>query len=252
MPQFEIIRSAIIEKICQASPEKRRRLIDRIVGTERKTKEKDKRLDFDRIGKWSKDLIAEVLKGVLTEHGKLTASLLRELRKEDPDKYPAPTTVCLRFGSWEEAKKAVGVYRIRENMMGGDAYEDEVGFFLSLYHQFGITTREFYYEGRKKYPQVVPPYSRLIEIFGSFGKFKKVAKLDSCSEQIDRLLILIDSLNGRWPNRSLCKENGIDIPFLDMRFGGRRELREFIRDLRSAKKLKELDIEKQKRDSRKS
>jgi hypothetical protein len=244
MPQFEVVRSAIIERICQASPEKRRKLIEKLVGKERPKKETSQRLDFDRKGKWSQHLIVEVLKGVLSDHGKLTIPLLRKLRKEDPEKYPAPTTVCLRFGSWDEAKRAAGVNQIRESIMGGNEYEDEVGFFLSLYHQFGITTRDLYYEGRKKYPQIVPPYSRLREIFGSFTQFKRVAKLDSCSEQIDKLLILIQSMNGRWPNRKICKENGIDIRFLDKRLGSRQELKEFMRDLISAQKSKELDSEK--------
>jgi len=238
MPQFEFIRSAIIDKICQAPPKQRRRLIDRIIGVERKKTEKLKRLDFDRKGKWSEDLIAEVLRGVLADHGKLTIPLLRKLRKKDPDRYPAPTTVCLRFGSWEKAKKAVGACQNHENVLGA-TYEEDVGYFLSLYHQFGITTRDFYYEGRRKFPQIVPPYNRLRETFGSFRKFKEVAKLDSCSEQIDRLLILIDSLGGRWPKRALCKENGIDIKYLDARFGTRSELREFIYDLRGVQKRKD-------------
>lgn len=231
MPQFEIIRSAIIEKICEAPPEKRRKIIDRLVGEKNEEKEKTKRLDFDYEGKWSKDLIIESLKGIFSEYGKLTVPLLRKLRKENPDKYPAPTTVCYRFGSWEEVKKATGSYYIHENILG-DTFEEDVGYFLSLYHQFGITTRDLYYEGRRRFPEIVPPYNRLLEIFGSFSKFKKIVELDSCSEQINRLIILIDNMNGRWPKRSICKENNIDIKFLDHKFGGRRELREFIKDLR--------------------
>lgn len=243
MPQFELIRSAIIERICQAPPEKRRQLIDRIIGVEKNKTEKLKRLDFDRRGKWSKDLIAEVLKGVLADHGKLSIPLLRKLRKEDPNKYPAPTTVCLRFGSWEEAKKAAGACQHHENILGG-AFEDDVGYFLSLYHQFGVTTRDLYYEGRRKFPQIVPPYNRLKETFGSFKKFKKIARLDSCSDQIERLLILLESLGGRWPKREICKKNGVDVKFLDSRFGGRQELREFVYDLRRVQKLKDIDVEK--------
>jgi len=245
MPRFEVVRSAIIEKICQAPPEKRRRLIERLVGEESaEKKEKTERLDFDREGKWSEHLIVEVLKDVFSNHGKISIPLLRKLRKEDPEKYPAPTTVCHRFGSWEEAKKAAGVSQIREKLIGGDEYEDEVGFFLSLYHQFEVTTRDLYYEARKKFPQVVPPYSKLKEVFGSFTNFKRVAQLASCSDQIERLMILIQSLNGRWPSRKICKQNGIDIPFLDYRFGSRQELKEFMRDLISAQKIKELDSEK--------
>lgn len=233
-PNFEFVRSAIIEKICQAPPQKRKKLIDKIIGTKKKPK-KTKRFDFDKQGKWSKELISEVLKDIFREHKKLTTSILNKLRKENPKKYPPPSTVCLRFGSWENAKKAIGAKYYHENLLG-DNYEEDVGYFLSLYHQFGLVTKTLYIEGRRKYPQVVPAYSKLKEIFGSFRTFKKVAKLDSCTEQIERLIVLINNLGGRWPRRPLCKEHGIDIKYLDARFGSRKELKEFVRDLRKAQK----------------
>ena len=72
------------------------------------------------------------------------------------------------------------------------------------------------------------------------------------SGHVNRLMILVESLNGRWPNRAMCKENGIDIVYLDRKFGDRRELKEFVRDMRSAIYRKEHEIEKEARDSRES
>lgn len=245
MPQFESVKSEILEKICQSSPKQRRKLIDKLIGVDPKAKkktERKKRLDFDRSGKWSEDLIVEVLKGVLADHGKLTIPLLERLRREDPKKYPSPSTVRYKFGSWQKAKKAAGACRLYENLFGD--IEEDSNYFFSLYHQLKVTTRDMYYEARKKYPQIIPPYRRLLEIFGSFTRFRQVAQLTCPRGQLNRLVVLVESLNGRWPRRSLCKENGIDIVYLDNKMGGRRELKEFVRDLRSAIKIKDFEIEK--------
>jgi hypothetical protein len=232
----DLVRSGIIEKIAKASPNRRKKLIEKVVKKDVVKKERKKRqfLQYDGKGKWSKDLILEVLKQVAEEHGKLTSPLLRNLRKDNPNKYPAPSTVKLRFegASWDEICKEVGgkAYPVYANDMG-DSIDLNLYYFLDLYHRFGITTKSLYLEARSKYPEIVPPYRRLSDLFGTFTNFKKIAKIDSCSEQIRRLSVLIKDLDGRWPKRAYCKERDIDIVFLDKKFGGRKELRAFMRDI---------------------
>jgi len=232
----DLLRSGIIKKIARASPNRRRKLIEKVVkkNTVKKEKKKRKFLQYDNEGKWSKDLILEVLKQVAEEHGKLTCPLLRKLRREDPDKYPAPSTVQLRFdgASWSDICKEIGgkAFPVYVNNMG-NSIDLNLYYFLDLYHRFGITSKSLYVDAREKYPEIVPPYSKLIDLFGSFLNFRKIAKIDSCSEQIKRLSILIRDLDGRWPRRAQCKERDIDIVFLDKKFGGRRELRYFINDI---------------------
>ena len=235
-PFQDFLRSGIIERIANASPNRRKKLIEKVVRKDVVKKQKSKRafLEYDNKGKWSKELILEVLKQVAEEHGKLTCPLLRKLRKENPNQYPAPSTVKLRFEgvSWSEICKEVGgkAHPVYANNMG-DSIDLNLYYFLDLYHRFGITSKALYLEGRSKYPEIVPPYSYLMDLFGSFFNFRKIAKIDSCSGQINRLSILIKDLSGRWPKRAQCKERDIDIVFLDKKFGGRRELRSFVRDI---------------------
>jgi len=239
------IKSKVIAKILKSAPNRRKRLIERFTDTEVKEEKEKKRkvLNYDKEGKWSQDLIIEKLKQVAEEYGKLTWSLLRRLREEDPENYPAPSTVQYRIGgSWKNVCKAVGgdanpLY-IRAL---GDSIEENICYFLDLYHRFGVRTRELYLEARRKYPEYVPSYNSFLKIFGTFTAFRKLAKIDSCSEQINRLVELIEELNGRWPRRAQCKERNIDIVFLDKRLGGRKELRALIADLRS---IKDKTIEK--------
>jgi len=232
----DLIRSGIIERIAKASPNRRKKLIEKTVKKDTIKKERSKRqfLQYDDKGKWSKDLILEVLKQVAEEHGKLTCPLLRKLRKDSPGDYPAPTTVTLRFegASWGEICKEVGgkAYPVYANDMG-DSIDLNIYYFLDLYHRFGITSKSLYLEARSKYPEIVPPYKRFSDLFGTFVNFKKIAKIDSCSEQIKRLSILIKDLDGRWPKRAQCKDRDIDIVFLDKKFGGRKELRAFMREI---------------------
>jgi hypothetical protein len=257
----DLLRSGIIDRIAKASPNRRKKLIEKVVKKEVSKKEKTKRsfFDYDDKGKWSKDLILEVLKQVAEEHGKLTCPLLRNLRKENPSNYPAPSTVKLRFDgvSWSEICKEVGgnAYPVYASNMG-DSIDLNLYYFLDLYHRFGITSKALYLEARSKYPEIVPPYRKLMDLFGSFFNFKKIAKIDSCSEQIKRLSILIIDLDGRWPKRAQCKDRNIDIVFLDKKFGGRKELRSFMRDVNGMISMKKIkgsgNLEKQRRNKRQS
>ena len=226
------IRTALISRLLAASPNKQKDIIDRIVNKSSKRKLGVKRLDYDKNGKWSKELIVDTLRRVLLEHEKLSIPLLRKLRREDPKNYPAPTTIVNRFGSWEEAKKEVSG-RARPLYLNILGKIQGVEYFLRLYHQGKVSTRALYFEARRKYPEAVPPYQKLLDVFGTFTNFKRIAKVDSSVEQINSLIRLVDDLGGLWPKRSQCKSRGIDIVFLDKKMGSRKELRDTVYELRS-------------------
>ena len=228
------IRSEIIEKLLKASPKKQKAIIERLGGTQfskKKEPPRERRFDFDRKGKWSKDLIIDTLRRILLEHERLSLPLLRKLREEDPKNYPAPTTVVYRFGSWNEAKKEVSG-RAQPPYLDMLGKMEGIDYFLTLYHQGNIKTRNNYFEARRNYPEIVPPYSWLLNVFGTFTNFKKIAKIDSCSDQIKSLVQLVNDLGGVWPKRYQCESRNIDIEFLDKRMDGRAELKGIVRELR--------------------
>jgi len=235
----ESYRSGIVEKIAKANPGYRRTLIEKAANIKPKNKDEKKEtrkfLSYDRKGKWSKERILEILREVAEEYGKLTCTTLRELRDINPEKYPAVTTVKTRFnGSWKDVCRAVGgkACPVYFNSMG-DSIDLDIYYFLDLFHRFGIKTKILYREARKKYPEIVPPYTNLTDLFGSFLAFRRIANIDSCSGQIKRLVQLVEDLEGRWPKRAMCKERDIDIVFLDKKLGSRRELRAFVKDIRA-------------------
>jgi len=250
---LEQVRSILIKNILKANFKRQEELIKKLVKkpnkNKNKTKEvKNKRLDYNRKGKWTKELIIKVLKEVAEEYGKLTYNNLARLRSEDPQNYPAPATVRLRFGSWEAAKKAVGgnAYPLYLDILGKVEAKD-VNFFLNVYHQGNVETRDDYIYARKKFPQAVPPYHVLLDTFGSFKNFKRVAEIDSCRDQLDKLLKLTIKLNC-FPSKVQCKVNEIDVDYLIERFETRKELKEFILDLKSVVDI--VAVDKKKRKSR--
>jgi len=233
MSLLDQVHSILIQKIIDASPKRRNKIIEKLIQKPGKVENtRNKRLDYNRNGKWTKELIVEVLKKVCKEHGKLTIQILEKLRKSEPQNYPAPTTVRLRFGSWKAAKKAVGgkAYPPHLDMLGGFDVKD-VNYFLNMYHQGGIKTYKDYVYARKEFPESVPPYCLLRKIFGSFKNYIRVAELDSCKDQLNKLLQLTIKLN-QFPTKFQCKDKGIDIKHLIERFKTRSELKEFILDLK--------------------
>jgi len=242
---LERIRSSLIKKILESDPDRQKRIINRLVKDPKKNKNKElkKRLDYDKNGKWTKELIIDTLSRAAEENGKLSATLLKSLREKDPQNYPAPSTVVSRFGSWEKAKKAVGgkAYPVNLNILKDFTVRD-VNYFLNIYHQGNVKTTRDYHYVRRKYPESVPSFSLLIDIFGSFSNFKRVAEIDSCRDQLDNLLNLSIKLD-KFPSKAKCKSENIDIDYLIERFSSLLELKGFILDLKSATE----EIEKRKK-----
>jgi hypothetical protein len=229
----EQVHSSLFKKILEIPEKQQQKVINKLLKAEKKELEgRVKRLDYDKEGKWSKDLIVEVLRAVLDEYEKLTIPLLEELRRKEPDKYPAPSTVRFKFGSWMEARKAVGgrAYPPMLDILGKKPVLD-IGYFANLYNQYGLRTRKEYLYARKNWPEIVPPYRKLLGVFRTFTNYKRISKLNSCEEHIQKLLGLTDRLN-KYPTVKQIISYGIDYKFLVERFDGRIELREFILELR--------------------
>lgn len=250
---LERVRSVLIRKILESDPSRQKRIIERLIDNPKKKKVR-KNLGYDKNGKWTKELIVHTLREIVEEHGKLTVRILDDLRKKDPHNYPAQATVRARFGTWREVRKAVGGVAYPPSMrILKDFTVRDVNYFLNIYHQGNVKTYTDYLYARKKFPESVPSYYLLVKVFGSFKNFKKVAEIDSCRYQLDELLNLSIGLN-KFPSKSQCKLNEIDIDYLIKRFSGLSELRRFILDLKGsieiAIKSKELRSEKVERKNR--
>jgi len=250
---LERVRSVLIQKILKSDPDRQKRIIERLIDNPKKKKIR-KNLDYDKNGKWTSELIISTLRRITEEHGKLTVQILEELRKKDPQNYPAQSTVRSCFGSWREVRKAVGGIAYPPSLrILKDFTTKDINYFLNIYHQGNVKSYKDYLYARKKFPESVPSYYLLTKIFGTFRNFKRVAEIDSCRDQLDALLNLSIDLN-KFPSKSQCKLNEIDIDYLIERFFGLPELKRFVLDLKSsieiAIKNRELRSDKIERKSR--
>lgn len=230
---LERVRSVLIRKILESDPDRQKRIIERLIDNPKK-KKTIKRLDYNRNGKWTNELIIVTLRKVVEEYGKLTVQILEELRKKDPQSYPAQATVRARFGSWMEVRKAVGGIAYPPSLrILKDFTARDINYFLNIYHQGNVKSYKDYLYARKKFPESVPSYYLLTKIFGTFKNFRRVAEIDSCRDQLDKLLNLSINLN-KFPSKKQCKLNEIDIDYLIERFFGLPELKRFVLDLKSS------------------
>jgi len=189
---------------------------------------------------WTKEEIADVLAELATKRVILTRRELQELHNKQPKRYPAPITIETIFNpdGWSTALVASGLKPARVEPLRtigldiiGKPPPEDVLYFLDLYRKFGLTSTALYEEAHRKYPEVVPQYSKLVKAVGGISVLSYLAKLESCEDQLMTLVALMYELNGRWPRKQLCRQHAIDRRHLEKKFGGKIELEELCREL---------------------
>lgn len=226
-------KSEVLKRVEKASPHRRRYLINRLMG-----KRLQKKLVND-IPEWTRELALERVREVYEKRGRISHVLLNEFHKKRPELYPSSATVFQLFkeredvnDGWNNMLKELGLPpRTHFCQLFGKPPKDDVSYYVYLYRDLGLTTRELYKEARRKYPEVVPAYVYLAKNLGGYTALRRLARLDSCSEQLEALLKLMHDLGGRWPKKKKCREHSIDRGYLEQRFGGRQALKSMCLDI---------------------
>jgi hypothetical protein len=145
---------------------------------------------------------------------------------EQKRKHRDPNTYDFRkeFGNWQDALDAAFgtdkvIFSLERDM-------DDPAYMIDVVIMFDLWTAKAYEKARRRFPDLIPSFSRVKKQWGRFSNLKICAQARSTKKTFAAYLKLSKKLK-HWPTKAECEEAGISITKLLEFFGSRKELQEF-------------------------
>lgn len=116
------------------------------------------------------------------------------------------TAICYWFGSWKIFKKRLNLTTLKK-------YKFDQRSIIDLCVRFNIRTIKQFQECHKKQPAIFPSFDWVQRHFGRWSNFKKILQACSMQQMLQKYIELKMKL-GRYPSKSQCRKNGIQLQVL--------------------------------------